>query len=332
MAIRHRTDPPDRLRRSLSFFHPERMEKGFTLVELLIAMLITGIVAGSAITVFFVFIFHFEQTDELTTAQQNGEMVLTILRNPVLHAGLAIPSADWGDVFSPDLKPTSPLTGSLTDEFLDGPVTLRTDVGDGGADPGGNVLLVLYGVPSSKIVEESADLASGTEVTLDVSGSLADVTAYSSGKTETKNWILLPTAGVPLLIKVNGTNSVTLNVVETGNKSVATYDELYYLRGMRAFARAGSFFTEGLTEGSGKQKRVENIAAVFFKQEDTLLKVWVVAAGPKKHDEPLYEDWAAFKAAFPDWPGSDKFADFDSGKNWKYHRLRVLSESWRVRN
>lgn len=309
-------------RRSLSFFSPKRIGRGFTLTELLVAMLIMGFVAAAAITVFYVFIFHFEQTSELTTAQQNGEMVLTILRNPVLHAGLALPASadELSDAFSDDLDGIA--------EFTEGPLSLCDAVGDGGDVPGGNVLLVLYGIPSDCIAEDSGDITAGSvSITLDseVGGNLSK----TSG--ETKNWVLFPTAGVPIKVENIVSKTLTLLPVKRGNGTIATYDELYYLRGMRAYARKGRFYTEDLTLQS-VQPRVENIAAVSFERNGTLLKAWVVAAGPKEHDAPIYEDWGAFKITFPDWPGSTAFADFSSGKKWQNHRLRVLSESWRVRN
>lgn len=335
MGPRLRNSATDSKRQGLSLFILKRVKRGFTLTELLVAMLITGIVAGAAITVFSVFIFHFEQTDELTTAQQNGEMVLTILRNPVLHAGLALPASadELPDVFSPDLKPDPHLTGSLIDEFSGGSITVSNSLPDGGDPPGGNVLLVLYGIPSHFIAESSGDLNS-PPVAINLSGKV-NGNLDESPSNLTKAWALFPTAGVPARVTgidpSGSKDKLTLVPVETGNGTIAAYDELYYLRGMRAFARKGDFYTEDLTLQAA-QPRVENIAAVFFERRDSVLQVWVVAAGPKEHDKPVYDDWSAFTIAFPEWPGSSAFEDFDSGKIWKKHRLRVLSESWRIRN
>lgn len=327
MGLRQQNSCPKMLRRGLSFFNLKRIERGFTLVELLVAMLITGIVAAAAITVFSVFIFHFEQTDELTTAQQNGEMVLTILRNPVLHAGLAMPASadELPDVFSPDLK------DSLISDFVDGPVTVSNLVGDGGDPPGGNVLLVLYGIPSNLIATDSGDLdVSAVDINLngEVNGNLDQ-----SPSNLTKAWGLFPTAGVPARVTAITTagskDKISLVSAETSAGTIATYDELYYLRGMRAFARKGDFYTEDLTL-QGATGRVENIAALFFERPTpNVLKVSVVAAGPRRHDKEIYSDWSDFQSKVTGYGGAE-FDDFES--EWKYHRMRVLSESWRVRN
>lgn len=313
MGMRRRTSAA----KGLSFFSLHAVRKGFTLVELLVAMLITGLVAGAVITVFYVFIFHFEQTDELTTAQQNGEMVLTILRNPVLHAGLGMPSSD--DFFD-SFGGTS---ADVVQDFDNGAVSITNG---GSPSTAGDTLFVLYGVPSSAITTQSVDLdETNMNLTLspDVSGLLV------KNANSTKGWLIFPTAGVPLI--VTDATGLTARTAQSEPGAVALYDELYFLRGLKAFVDSnGDFNTQDLTLQPA-QPRVENIAAVYYEHSGTLLKVYVAAAGPVKHEEPQYADWDAFKAAFPEWPGP-QFEGFDSGKEWKYHRMRVLSESWRIRN
>lgn len=328
MGMRRRTSAA----KGLSFFSLHAVRKGFTLVELLVAMLITGLVAGAVITVFYVFIFHFEQTDELTTAQQNGEMVLTILRNPVLHAGLGMPASpdELDNALSPDLY-LYPYKDEL---FIDGPVTVWDgDLSSSSNDVRGNMLAVLYGFPSQSIALSSCDFNVGESGTIDIDPADVDVQKHFSGKTKTRQWVLFPTVGIPLLC-TNDPTGAAIELEVAGSEAplgnLAQYDELYYLRGMIALTGTnGDFSTEDLTAGSNLQPRVDNIAAVYFEHTDGLLKAYVAAAGPKRHDEARYADWAAFAAAFPEWPGPE-FTGFDD--KWKYHRMRVLSESWRIRN
>ena len=80
------------------------IKQGFTLVEMLIALLLGTVIAGAVVTVLVVYVYNFEQTDDITAARQRGEMVLSILEGPVLHAGLGMPntSPDFYDSFKVD--------------------------------------------------------------------------------------------------------------------------------------------------------------------------------------------------------------------------------------
>ncbi len=65
--------------------------KGFTLTEILIAVLILGIVGGSVLMLGHTYIKHFEQANEITVAKDRATMVLTYLEKRILHAGLGMP-------------------------------------------------------------------------------------------------------------------------------------------------------------------------------------------------------------------------------------------------
>ena len=108
-----------------------KSRKGFSLVEILIAVVILSIVSIAAVGLFFAFTKHFEQSADLTAARQRGEMVLSRLELPALQAGLSMPNktADFEKVFVVD---TSPKIDLIT--------ALRTATGSGWNEP-----VYLYG-------------------------------------------------------------------------------------------------------------------------------------------------------------------------------------------
>ena len=68
-----------------------RKRKAFTLTEILVSMLILGLIMGAVIGLFFAIVMHLEQSNDITTAQQRGEMVLTALGPRIMAAGLGMP-------------------------------------------------------------------------------------------------------------------------------------------------------------------------------------------------------------------------------------------------
>ena len=89
-------------------------------MEVLIAVVILSIVSIAAEGLFFAFTKHFEQSTDLTTARQRGEMTLARLETAVLQAGLSMPNrtADFEGVFvvgtSPQINLLTPLRNVIS--------------------------------------------------------------------------------------------------------------------------------------------------------------------------------------------------------------------------
>ena len=142
--------------RNVPFF---RKLRGFTFAEILVAILIMAIVAGSVLMLGYTYIKPFEQANEITIAKDRATMVLTYLEKRILHAGLGMPvSADeFADSFEglwahqdfqgerwqrPLQEPEPPLLGETYGES--------------------EKLLVAYAVPTGTYTTESKQVVPAT--------------------------------------------------------------------------------------------------------------------------------------------------------------------------
>ncbi|HPI97438.1 MAG TPA: prepilin-type N-terminal cleavage/methylation domain-containing protein [Synergistales bacterium] len=283
--------------------------KGFTLVELLIVMVIGLVVAAGIFGVFFVFILDFEQTDDITAARTRGEMVLSILEGPILHAGLAMP--DSTDVYSGDqVLATVPswssfieITGAESDE-----------------------LHVLYAMETG--------IYSQNEVSFDVNDELFGTSGLSlsqnipdsmmsTDSTKTTGWILFPTSN-NAVFEITGNNQ--LNARTSGGGFIAQYDNVHTLRALRAYLGTNpstgrkEFYTQDVTVSSG-QPRVDGIEKIFFEMDGDVFSVYILARGNKQGVDldPNRE--------IDGWPDTAGYNGVD-----RTYRLSVTRGSWRIRN
>jgi hypothetical protein len=276
---------------------------------MLIALLLGTVIAGTVVTVLLVYVFNFEQTDDITAARQRGEMVLSILEGPVLHAGLGMPNT------SPDFKNTF---DHETYDFLNfdsvemtSPVKI-VDSKD---------MYIFYSIPSKHFASQSADLL---DVSFDITvepGNISSKRLLDHSSTF-KSWVTFPTGGVPLYITslTNFTDYTKLECSVYGGPSgvISQYDELHYIRAMHAWVDEGSFYTEDLTI-QGQQPRVDGIEDIFFDydSDNGLLTVYVLARGNQKDSDFATQSLEEWPSDFPDDP---------------QYRLVVVRGSWRIRN
>jgi len=264
-------------------------------------MLLGTIIVGAVIGILMVYVFDFEQTDDITAARQRGEMVLAILQNPVLHAGLGFP--DSVDQFS-----------SLSIKDWGGPVSIVNNV------TSSDELRIVYSMPTSIYADSSADLAASTAVSLS-DLSLNSITSFPTSDNsfivdsgDTKGWALFPTANTPLFI-----NSSSLTPVSDG--LIAKYDTMHKLRTLEATVNNGVF--EIKDDLGSAQPRVDGIEQIYFENNNGILTVYVLARGNKKDSDFATE-------VVHGWP-SDKVHIDDAVKD-KGYRLVTVRGSWRIRN
>jgi Tfp pilus assembly protein PilW len=270
---------------------------GSTLVELLVSITILTIIMGSVIGLFYTIVLHFEQSDDVTTAQQRGEMVTTLIQRNILNAGLGI-SGDVGVVFSGN--PISAWGNSVSLASVD-----RT-------------LQVIYAMPSGAVL--SADLAVVAGTSVDISLDVAPSMLIDTDVAYTGAWVTFPSS--PLVAKVLQKYSSTSYRIEprtTGH--LYRLGQLYHIRAMRGYAQNGSFFVEDVTLGTAKPV-VEGIADVRFVLQGDNLSSWILARGNRRTDKTVSP------AFFPEW--SNEFGNITSED--QHYRLKVIRTVWRVRN
>ncbi len=283
--------------------------KGFTLTEILVAVLIMAIVAGSVMMLGYTYFKHFEQANEITIAKDRATMVLTYLERRILHTGLGMPISadDFIDGFA------GLLTGDLDgwDLPLDSPENDSTS----------STLKMAYAWPSGVYSIESADI--GTTASVVRISKTLDAGNFVFSDSSTKGWVVFPSVTTPLRItavdNTSGSESVSLNS-KTGNWYLPANDELFYVRFMEATVDDGKFKIEEHTLGGGLQPVVEGIIGCSFSlDENKVLTASILARGSKKYSSFVSP------ASIPGWDG---VVDNESRKYY----LVVVNKGWRIRN
>lgn len=250
--------------------------RAFSLVELLCALLLGSIIAGSAIAVLFGCIQSYEQVLALTEARRRGEMVLQILRLPVENAGLGIP-------FDPEGYKSALCIGKATTPALsgwNGPVSVQ-----------GEELRLVYAVPTSTVNEALATETMPSEdrtIRLSAVPQAGQVEAWSGvGPSKTRSWVIFAPSPCPFL--VTSLSNQALSIRSPKPSWVAHGSSLSYLRALRALVvslpgQEPAFCTEDMTTASGLQERVLGISG--FKAEfapgTRILTLKVLSRGGKR--------------------------------------------------
>ncbi|MDD5515653.1 MAG: type II secretion system protein [Thermovirgaceae bacterium] len=286
--------------------------KGFTLTEILVAVLIMAIVAGSVMMLGYTYFKHFEQANEITIAKDRATMVLTYLERRILHTGLGMPVS--------------------ADDFIDGFAGLLTGDLDGWdlpiyspeLDNSSSILQIAYAQPTRIYTIESADVGL-TDVPVRVSDT---IDGFIDSDISTKGWVVFPSVTMPFRIKdvVESAGSVTITLfakeLDDNNRPwrLPLNDELHVIRFMKATVADEKFKIEEHTLGGGLQPIVEGIIGCNFSlHENKVLMVSILARGSKKY--------SSFVSP-ADIPGWDGVVDNESRKYY----LVVLNKGWRIRN
>lgn len=295
------------------FINPKRTFFAFTLVELLCTLLLSSVIAGSAIAVLSGSIRAYEQILALTEARRRGQMVLQMLRLPVENASLGVPSDE-------EMFKAAFLIGQATAPGVstwNGPVSIS-----------GSELRLVYAVPTTTVNASTATETFASEdrsVRLSAFPQSGQVQAWSGfGPSTTRSWVVFPPSPFPFL--VTRLANQTLSVRSSSPSWIPHNTPLHYLRAMRALSvclpgQEPAFCTEDVSTGSGLQERVLGIAGfkpVYDPQARTLC-LSVLSRGGKRRPEKISP------SSLPGWPGP--ITDED-----RHYVLAVTSWTCRIRN
>lgn len=283
--------------------------KAFTLVEVLIALMITSIIGGSAVSLLYTYLKNYEQSSEYTTALQRGQMVLSYLEPAVLSAGLGMPSKaiDYSHCVESD-----PLLKSWKN-----PVSIT--------DGGGRIRLV-YALPLDMVTDKMIDFEPGESVPVSLfKGYSTDIDiSYSytstSGIDKDKKWVSFLSVGVP---SVTESTTSPLDLLFKGPRPVtsAQYDSLLRIRTMEAYVTGDAFCVKD-NGALGAQPVVRGVLKIYFQElSGDVIKVSVLTRGDSKNSSMTPQD------AIP-WPNA---ADMPTSDEYQY-KLVLTSAVWRVRN
>jgi prepilin-type N-terminal cleavage/methylation domain-containing protein len=326
-----------------------KSRKGFSLVEILIAVVILSIVSIAAVGLFFAFTKHFEQSADLTAARQRGEMALSRLETAVLQAGLSMPNrtADFEKVFvvGTNINLITALrnaTGSVWNEpvYLYGENFTVTDA-DGSKTEYFRKMGIVYCLSSGIGVlgdEHDVDVydpnnsdTEHTEQELELSTACPEnQVRVATSPARTDGWVTFSGCQTPFVVNDITSDRKKLTVITSKRDLIPFFAELQYLRAMCAYVSSPGgaspqFYIQDVTRGPA-QPAVEGVSQVLFSYDDAgsdatnVLTVHLLVRGNRRFPGQV-------TSGVPGWPVSSTITDED-----RHYRLIAISASWRVRN
>ena len=292
------------------------MRRGFTLVELLAALLISGVAAGAVVSILFSCLKSLELHGDLAQATQRAELALAMIQPFVLNAGLGLPDSRPGD----SMKANNGVPAAPVRSFTR-PVQLaenNVQVSEADAAPS---LWTVYSVPSGIGSIRDVRLTRSKESEIPLGGGASDADFLVAGTHSMKSWVTFPLAGAPL--RVVRRNDDSLIVMPQADCTVAAFDELYYIR-------AGKIFVDNCTlmidrmDGAGAQPGVAGVAGLWFEFDGDrrILTARALARAEEKRE-------GLSSLRLNAWPENAKPATDDLLPGYRYV---VSVRSWRVRN
>jgi prepilin-type N-terminal cleavage/methylation domain-containing protein len=278
-------------------------KSGFTLTEILISMIILGLIMGAVIGLFFAIVMHFEQSNDITTAQQRGEMVLTALGPKILAAGVGMPATASFDQFSTLSSPSS----------WDSAVMVSGDT----------ELTVIYAVPAEAVVSGETSLTS-SDVSISLTGTMPIAAELKKQPAVAAGWVVFPATGVALMVNDDTPQVSPLVLTPQGTGIVYDHDRLHLVRAARCSIDGANWFVMTDLKPEVTRHVVEGIADIRFDKstDGKSLTIWVLARGSTRHDNEITG------STLPDWP--DEFEPI--GPENRHYRLKVVQRTWGLRN
>ncbi len=303
--------------------------RGFTLLELLIAVSIIGLVMATVVPLFFSVLssYHFHQ--DIAWAKQRGQIAVAAVEPMALAAGIGLPNND--EDFQNAFAGCTPLLPAVEQERFKRAVQLAEDgkrvdpaPGAGSAEEGSELWLV-YSLPTGCGTNVQYDLKAGDTVELKKSEGqvehLERLDVLPNQKGELKGWLTFP--GSPSPFSVEDGTDLSGGVLALGSAldaKIRAFDEVHAVRAAKIQAVGGELMIDHL-DPSGEQPVVEGIYAMkctYDPEGDRVLTMWVLARGNIRHDREI-------TGAVEGWQGS--LAGLD-----RHYRYTVVSKSWRIRN
>ena len=314
-----------------------KSRKGFSLVEILIAVVILSIVSIAAVGLFFAFAKHFEQSADLTAARQRGEMVLARLETAVLQAGLSMPNktSDFEDAFVVNTTPKIDLITALRNVISgwNKPLYLYENAGTVGTTTYYKRLGIVYCLGSGiGVLEDEHEVEVDTDIVLKLSAACPDnQVKVATAASATDGWVTFSGCQVPFIVKSVDNANEKLTVTASKRDFIPLYAELQYLRALCAYVSSPGgtspqFYIQDVTRGPA-QPAVEGVSQVLFSFDDSgtdatdVLTVHVLLRGNRRFPgQYTLGDVLG-------WPIAGTVTDED-----RHYRLVAISASWRVRN
>jgi prepilin-type N-terminal cleavage/methylation domain-containing protein len=247
-----------------------RKEKGFTLVELLVAMAISGIVVAAVYTAFVTQQKSYTVQNQVAETQQNARVGLDLIAREVRMAGYGQPA--WSMNADTD--------GDGDDEAVTDPVT----VVDGGGDPDRITVIGCF------------DTAPGT---LSVAASMGNTTLTlqnsdeaSKFNTTTKNNIFIGGLENAKITNISGrTLTIDIDPTTSGNQGLArsysTGAEVNLVRAITYYVEDDTLRRDENT-GAGGQPLAENIEDLQLTYANKIANISVFARS--RESDPTYRD------------------------------------------
>ncbi|MFY9383405.1 MAG: pilin, partial [Acetomicrobium sp.] len=210
-------------------------------MEVLIAVVILSIVSIAAEGLFFAFTKHFEQSTDLTTARQRGEMTLARLETAVLQAGLSMPNrtADFEGVFvvgtSPQINLLTPLRNVISG--WNKPVYLCEVAGTVGTTTYFKKMGLVYCLGSGiGVLEEGHEVADNDPIVLKLSAACPDnQVKVAMAASTTDGWVTFSGCQTPFVVREISNDRKQLGVMASNRDLIPFFAELQYLRAMCAY-------------------------------------------------------------------------------------------------
>lgn len=307
----------------------KRKRRAFTLIELLIAFLITGVVMSVVLSFFFSVFKNYEFHQDISEAKQRGQVVLATIQPFVLNAGLGLPYgktafqnafSGLSVLFPPQEKRQFRSYVQLASDGIEAPEVST----DGKLIVAAPALWLVYSVPSGTGVNDEIDIKKTVQQKIAITGDI-NTQQIVPGTTETsslKSWISFPFATSPFCVVVR--NSSSLEVVSQFDQTIAAFDELYYVRAVKIFISNEILMIDRL-DGAGAQPAVDGITGIwceFDAEKDRVLSVYVLARSSTQRKNQTQNDIAGWASAA--LPKKDSLSPG--------YRYTVVSRSWRIRN
>lgn len=280
-----------------------RKRRGLTLVELLIALIIIGLLGGISTTLLYTFMNNFDQSSQYTTALERGQMVFSTLEPAVLACGWAVPSSPdrFAEAFQAD--------SALGKAGWTSPMTVM----DRGGLPGAQLRLV-YGVALRKGTDAMVDLIPGQAATVALPGTeIPDLSgAY-------KGWGAFPSVRYPAQLSSPLAGSVQAVYRGPSPITTARFDPMVLLRTMEVYVQGGTLYVGDNMYPA--QPVVRGVEKIYFERlPGDVLRVSVLTRADDTCDPDLQAPVA--------WPRSN---DVPVSADYR-HRLVLSVGTWRARN
>jgi len=304
--------------------------RAFTLVELLIVILITGLIMGSVLTLTFSVFKSYEIHQDTAEAKQRGQIALAAIQPFVLNAGLGLPNTTLE--FQTAFSGLTPLLPVQVNRKFKGFVQLATGATEVADDTvtSAPALWLVYSVPSGAGVNEEYSVPNNPaapffNIKVEQFAALDQASNLSTSVEQLKSWVSFPSASSPFRVRTINTFSGELNVDSAYDQWIASFDEIHFVRAVKIYVGGSSNLIIDHLDGSGAQSVLDGIVGIwcsFDSDGDRVLTVRVLArAGTKRTDiqQVVIEGWP--EGATP------LKASLDPS-----YRYAVVSRSWRMRN